>query len=63
MRNELRNLILGSMFVAVALAGCSDARSGGRPEAERVFVADAGDTWLLVRDGNGVAIGGNCFRE
>lgn len=63
MRNELRNLILGSMFVAVALAGCSDARSGGRPEAERVFVADAGYTCFLVRDENGVAVGGNCLRD
>ncbi len=57
---KLPPLVVG---LALLLVGCADARSSGRPQAERVFMDQAGYACFLVRDEDGRAIGGNCVRE
>jgi hypothetical protein len=60
---------LGIKLPAIGLAlmlligGCAKAHSGGRPEAERVFMDQAGYVCFLVRDEDGKGVGGNCVRE
>lgn len=58
---KLRNPLIGLLLLS--LASCSDAKSGGRPEAERVFTGQPGYVCFLVRDEDGRAVGGNCVKE
>lgn len=56
-------IMLPPIVLALLLVGCADARSSGRPQAERVFMDQAGYVCFLVRDEDGRAAGGNCVKE
>lgn len=60
-KEALKKIFPFAFFLFVV--GCSDARSSGRPEAERVFTTQAGYVCFLVRDEDGRAVGGNCVRD
>ena len=63
LRQKIRDLRLPLTPLVLLLVGCADARSSGRPEAERVFTDQPGYACFLVRDEDGRAVGGNCVRE
>jgi hypothetical protein len=55
--------LTGAALLVSLLVGCSDAKSSGRPQAERIFTDQPGYVCFVVRDEDGRAVGGNCVRE
>lgn len=53
------------VWLAVILfcVGCSNARGGNGPSAERVFSSETGFTCFLIRDDEGKGVGGNCVKD
>ena len=56
-----KGLIL--LILLLPLQGCSKVTAAGNPRAERVGTTEAGYVCFIIRDENGVGVGGNCVAD